>query len=877
MGGRGASRVRKRYQPEPMEREYEVITRDSLRGRASYAFLDQLDRNWAVLTHPARESVDYLPQDTFGMASPTLRWVNGDQVVDLFVDGMSTDTFLEATGLALNLDKGGFVLSKRLSRILRPQYVTAFLGAEDVEIRFLDLDAHGEKIWDGAGVVSRRMLERMIDHLPEVSPAKRAQLIRELKHGQRVEFTLMTADGQLKGHALVSDTLASDFLLPSDIKREVKLTDGCTFVGFNFVHGHTDMRLDIQSLINLHPFFDETQLAKWLKDEGDLFLHAIETGEVGSVMARIDKFTTLDEVQSWPLREYLASGGHPMAFASHVKSFANQHLARLNHATLGKMRLPIPGGRVYVMPAGVGGQAGLDVQVGRGEILVDPDHATAWVNDDDWVQLTDSTEGIAGILGGADNDDALWVHGFTDFDGARKVLAWRSPNQAGEYVVLKPTADSHSLAWETLEGAVEYPAGDSRKLMTRIDHMNPTYLGLVDPATAGGLGEGEDYTIAVMDKTIERVMANQACLGAYCNALMLAKAVYNRLPQHPPAPLEDVIDGSVKLGTDLSPVLDWVQATSTQMLAQRQPIPESLHRRLGSVPEGTPGPVASMDHWLDRLVGAVEDHIQVIQQGRDRLVQRTMPPREIFDYAFTRPQSIQLGARLNQTYTRLLKSIAEQKPTLTAEDYDLARQTAEAYLYKFPPGMQSDILRGAIVSAYMRDEVGSDAAVWLAGEKIDGGRAKGMGGGTIEALREIGVLDELLDTDAGILTYPGATVHPIPYRTMGIQGVWRRYFEAWTQQQNMPIDDLKSRRAKQGIRLAKQQVQAQAERQVPIHLTVRDEQINGEIRKVAYGEDGSVFGVLSRDSDWVSDTLTIRFSLAHDGNLRAVVELDDVD
>ena len=186
-----------------------------------------------------------------------------------------------------------------------------------------------------------------------------------------------------------------------------------TFVGLSFVHGHNEMRLDIQSLINLHPFFQEDQMLDWLRDEGELFAQSIENGTVGEAMARIDKHTTLEDVQSWPLREYLASGGQPMWFRSHVKGLMNQHLKRLNHSTLEKMRLPIPGGRHYVMPEAVGKRAGRKgLNVPRGHIQIDPQSGTAWVNDEDWLALPDSpkNEGIAGILGGADHDDALWLH-----------------------------------------------------------------------------------------------------------------------------------------------------------------------------------------------------------------------------------------------------------------------------------------------------------------------------------------------------------------------------------------------------------------------------------------------------------------------------------
>ena len=205
-----------------------------------------------------------------------------------------------------------------------------------------------------------------------------------------------------------------------------------------------------------------------------------------------------------------------MWFRSHVKSLMNQHLRRLNNSTLEKMRLPIPGGRHYVMPAGVGKRAGIQgLDVPRGHIQIDDRRDTAWVNDEDWLALPDSPkkEGIAGILGGADNDDALWLHPFTDHDGERKVLAWRSPNQVGEYVILKPTAASHALSWTKAES---YPQADSRQLPPRVDFTDPAYLGLVDAESAGGLGKGEAYSVEVMETAIDRAVANQGALGMYC-------------------------------------------------------------------------------------------------------------------------------------------------------------------------------------------------------------------------------------------------------------------------------------------------------------------------------------------------------------------------
>jgi hypothetical protein len=49
-----------------------------------------------------------------------------------------------------------------------------------------------------------------------------------------------------------------------------------------------------------------------------------------------------------------------------------------------------------------------------------------------------------------------------------------------------------------------------------------------------------------MLSTINQAFTNQGVLGAHCNALMLCKGIYGRLPEKLPATLEDVIDGSVK-------------------------------------------------------------------------------------------------------------------------------------------------------------------------------------------------------------------------------------------------------------------------------------------------------------------------------------------
>jgi hypothetical protein len=847
---------------------YNVIPHTAALGGAEYPFLEATGRAWNIVTWNIDEPPQLHPAHTFEQDSPTLRWVNGGSVVDVYVDGMSTEEYLQSSGLELDMRKGGYVLSKRLSRIMRPHFVSGMFPADDITVRYMDeLGPEGEKVWDGAGVISRRMLERMVLS-QDLTEAKREQLLREMKHAHRVEFTVMSDDGQDKGHAIVSDDLDVDFLMRRDTKKEVRLTNGQKFVGIGFVHGHDDMRLDIQSLINLHPFFEEGELGEWLDEEGKLFIESIETGKVAEAMSRIDRHATLEEVQEWPLREYLASGGSPMWFSSHVKALANQHLQRLNQSTLEKLRLPIPGGRYYVMPIGVGRAAGMDHEVPCGGIHLDKQYGTAWVNDEDWVQLEGSTEGIASILGGADNDDALWVHPFTDYDGEHRVLAWRSPNQLGEYVILHPTEGSHDLTWETRDGIVSYPQADTRKLMPRIDRMQVNYLNLVDEATAGGLGEGQPYSIEVMDATMQRAQANAGALGMYCNSLMVNKAVYGTLPAKPPAPLEQVIDGSVKTGVDLSPVVGWAYENSAEILAEGQPIPAVLHGRL-SRSQDSPFPRASHDHWLDRTLTDIRSHITEVEGERDRLAASAMPPRAVFDSAFDNPETIKLGGGLNQTYARSLKRALREKGRLSDEDYDRARSETEAYLEQFPAEQQTAVLRGAMVSAYMGDMPESDAAIWLPGEKTETGRKLGIANKSIQALREIGVLDEIAQTSSGLVSYPGASIQEPTYKTIGINGVWFNWYKRWAEENGESVPQSMSDVPKDRAKWAKHIVQTVIQ---PDTMNIRMSVVTSGDRKLACDEEGNLVGYLSKDSqDLVEGTYNIKASIVKDGNLRTVV------
>jgi hypothetical protein len=123
----------------------------------------------------------------------------------------------------------------------------------------------------------------------------------------------------------------------------------------------------------------------------------------------------------------------------------------------------------------------------------------------------------------------------------------------------------------------------------------------------------------------------------------------------------------------------------------------------------------------------------------------------LFDAMVENEEAIRLDAAYNQAFAAVLnrKGKGEYRNRL-----ERARQAAEDYLAHFPPAQQGAILCGALVSVYSSERVGSDAAVWLmASNEEQGERQPGAARRAMDGLRAIGLLNEMMTTRAGLVTY----------------------------------------------------------------------------------------------------------------------------
>lgn len=688
MGGRGSTSewktVTRRAGVMKMPEGYTVITSETVRAGEAYPFFEASGRRWSLVSVPLEGEVRIHPSHRLGMEEPTLVWFSDNDRKELYVDGMTTREFGGAVGLEFSLHKGAAVLSKRMSRVLRPYRSWGWFDAGAVQVGYLDQTPRAAKVWDGAGLVDRKMLAKL--PVPEgIDPERASAWRRRLMREGRVEFTIQHAGGQDKGHAIVTKNLRDDagnlvdFLLPQDTKQEVVLTDG-VFVGINPVHGKDDLRLDIQSFINLNGFFGQEQVVEGARAELNLFEAAVATNHLEEIGMQLGG-REAGAGQAWPLQAFWEAGGDIRWSPHLIKAVFDQHLRRLEASAADKVRLPQAGGRYYVMPAGVGRRGGLDLVIARGEVHVDPEHATAWVNDTDWLSLSGERmegyeDGIAAVLGGADNDDGLWLAPFEDVplkregegqaeQAVRRFLVWRSPNNLGEYVVLKPTPNSHIPQWHGVE---VWQKRDSTLLPVRADRQQITYLNMVDHEQVGNMGQGEDYSTEMMLGVSPVLLRNQGGLELYCNTLLRHVAMYGGLPAVAPARLEDVVD-SKKTGADVSGMKQWCYEDTNVALARGDRVPRRLLGRLArergrDALALDPPPVLTGErdgHWLDRFDRAWKGHVRQVEQARDRLMAEARPPEALFAAVALDPQSLAAGARFNQLYATTVKRLQKKE------------------------------------------------------------------------------------------------------------------------------------------------------------------------------------------------------------------------
>jgi hypothetical protein len=679
-------------------------------GGWTYPILDRF-RDWVLTSCPLDD--EHL-EDWLAQPDPTLRWVKDDKVIDLVVragdSALSLEGFQELTGLRLHTASAKS--SKRISRIFRPSLYWELFRPGTVSV--VDDPDMDEKTWDGMGWIAASLVDKLMGRAPW----------EQCHRPGRVQITVQDQAGQRKGDALVmpDHVVGADLRFPAGgIKREVTL-EGATLVDIRPTHARRDWWIDVQSLINLYPFFEVEQLLEWLRAASDQMLTSIANGQAEAQLAAMAD----EEEQAptdWVAARYIAEGGRLADFASILRQVANQHTRRMISKTLPRFRIPIPGGcRLYIAVASTAGISELQ----PGQVLLDFSRASLFVPDQEW-------EAISETLGGCDQDDALSVILFRDEaeDGRVRCVYLRNPNEEGQRLVGEP------VFVEELDVA-SLPILDSRKLPPHVSQLKRTYgelhphPELQQPVEACTERSECGGYFRQLDRVIQVARANQGVLGQYINVITAHRLIRGQYPEVLPATTEQVIDGAVKDFLDLSPVGAWNVETA-ESLAQAEMPAEAARRLRGVLGRDAELRLSDGSHWIDRLTAAIQAEIDRYSQAVDELANRCLPPVEVLQAG---SPHLEQGRAFRQVYNQVIWQVLRRGRKPGDADFEAAAQACQAHLAQFSPEKQRQVLLGAVTLIYLEGpspKTGrlSDASVWQPGH---------VATTLLDALRELGVI-----------------------------------------------------------------------------------------------------------------------------------------
>jgi hypothetical protein len=359
---------------------------------------------------------------------------------------------------------------------------------------------------------------------------------------------------------------------------------------------------------------------------------------------------------------------------------------------------------------------------------------------------------------------------------------------------------------------------------------------------------------------------------------MLTKALYGRLPERLPATLEQVIDGSVKSGLDLTPVKAWTRKAATAIVRQGKPVPACLeHRLLPLLGKKLQGElVTSEGHWLDALTAAMERHAARYWADVEALATEAVPPLGLFEHG---RDWLPVGKELRAAYARVIREAAGDDDEPDGEVFEAARAASEAFLAQWPAEHRLCVLLGAAAYLYAEGprngEPVRDSVLWQLGEKrARAGREPGTAQQMIAALRGIGLLGEPMWTDEGAaLCYREAPCPRSPGVPVSLNGVWMNLLRATKPGMPERMSQVpKAEREQAKTRIA----DLASDGFVGMVLTtaVIDNGPQGS-RVITRTPRGNLFGYVQRDHELAAvryDRWRIAWAMAVDGNVRAILE-----
>lgn len=672
-------------------------------GTEEAAHIPILNRisNWSMQAHKyllgedgAYQMADLLNED------PTMRIVRATGVtnVSLYDDDGNILPFSALENYGLKIEQPTHnQTGKRLSRLFRRS--TAFGTYTMGKMPFAEFgDENTTDPWDGANLISREALQVLTQGLD-------ARTRKKIMQTGRFSGTVM-AGGQYGGYQYKGDWLVRDLEDMPDMpdqpgvkamiaspygsaKKQISYNpfSNSVFVEMRPQVAHTQGNIDVQSLINWgHPLIKNEQFQGWLQLQSDEFMQSLKEGK-GSEMA-LKMYSGIASEDQWesrmkdPLYRYLSSGGRLEDSPTMIRKFAEMRTKSLIGKNYEGMRLPVQGlFRLYMSNAATSDREEIR-NLGPGQSYADVENATFYINSQDYMGYEKKDEGgilqkimgLAQKLGGGDQDDALNIL----LNKTGQVMVARTPNASGEYGVLN-LVNADEMKKHGIHGI----DADFEKLskVTQIHEKNA-------PDREGRKGKPPSWVRTFKEYAewqMQEAAKNITILGRHINVLAATTLLTGRETPDQPAKLENVIDDAQKnIGSDLSDVEAWDQATATRL--KGYPLPRlGVERIKGFFKNPQRQFMVSKGHWIDELFGWADRHIDKFIKETEALANQASMPIE----ALNNLTGTALGEGLSQQYFNALNEgrtadASGKQKELADSDYERARMSTVQYLQSMP-------------------------------------------------------------------------------------------------------------------------------------------------------------------------------------------------
>ena len=645
--------------------------------------------------------------------------------------------FLNHFSLKIN-SSNIFKTGKYLSRVFRPVKHGAFF--KDLRVHINTNPATMTKNTDGISLISLKLAKSVG--------------WKEATVNSSAQFTLLNADGMVKGNCVVTDKIRYDLIVygQDNIKKDISLTNGSCYISLERLKLSESLRIDIQSLLNLWTLFGGEQYLGWAYKGMQRFKQDLMSGDL---IKWLDDRDDEPDSEAWTLKKAIYNGIDYRRFPGLLRQawgMYRKSLIRYAYEKNGELNIRIP------VPGGLRGYIRVDLRNHDADGNFIPTTEKGIVSLDElgnlWIHEGDIAEFMQ-VKGGADQDDSVAI---IPVEGNKAVI-YRNPNQYGEYGV-------HTIKYEgvivaavnKITGEIPYKTLTNTSIVTSNRTTGNNMLDKFLLALPVKQKASVTYNITALLKTYNHLKESNSSIGLAANAEMILSAIrmsnqtladeLNRIYHWD---LERIIDSQVKDGVSADEDMSAVQNLLGHIYYNRISIPQNL---LSRFPEKMRDDLQAADsHPFDELIHAIKylidkTDVEILGRGSAKKGNRIPGLIDKADVPVKEIGVSNLGNRINDAAGQLLtnfnRSIAimlERTKLQPEPEKEITRfQSLEKIqieflcrLHEFKPEERQLLVKSFAYKIYSSERAPHDSILWI-GDK-DG--LKGTADDTIQMLNKV--------------------------------------------------------------------------------------------------------------------------------------------